>query len=152
MIDKIKTIRIKFLVIPLLITLLAACSSSLDQESLIGTWKIISITEESSDQPSGLWVNKNKVIMSSLLLKDDLWIFKDDLTLKHEGKLAIWPQPRSYQLLGDELFFYLGDIKDNPDHKPLGKLTISSSDNNEFSIKINGRKGDDTRTAVFKRI
>ena len=147
-----ESLRLKYLAIILLTLLITGCSQTIDENTIVGTWKITSITKTQSDQPSGLWVDKNKVIMSSLLSKNDRWIFNEDLTLIHEGESAIWPQPRSYQLQEDELFFYLGDIKENPDHKPLGKLTITDSEINEFSIKINGRKGDNTRTAVFKRL
>lgn len=147
-----KSPRLKYLAIVLLPLLITACSQTIDQDTIIGTWKIASITETQSDQPSGLWVDKNKVILSSLLSKNDRWIFNEDLTLIHEGELAIWPQPRSYQLLEDELFFYIGDIKENPDYKPLGKLVITGSDINEFSTKINGGKGNNTRTAIFKRL
>lgn len=133
--------------------MLSSCTQPINEQTITGTWIIEELKLPlQSDEENEKWIAVNSVMTMSSLRENDKWNFNDDLTLNHEGEIAIWPRPRTYQIMADKLVFYLGDIKESPDMEPLIEFTIIQSSNDNIVLRAGNQNDEMHWEAVLKRI
>ena len=149
----LKSAPMNVAVMLLLTLILYGCSNELNSETVVGTWDVVEIIKPNATSDADvLWGNKNNHLIFNIFKQSDQWVLSSNQTLEHKSKIGIWPRPRSYRLEGDQLYFYLGDLKDTPDMKPMAQFTIIKSKENEFSITQSNSESDVKTVAILKKV
>lgn len=148
-----KTAPLKVIVMLLFVFTLDNCNNELNSETIVGTWEVVDVVSKKIPYDEGR-VFKLRDLINSIFKKDDLWIFNKNNSLDHKSDVGLWPQPKTYKLENENLFFYLAHSKDYPSNKPFAKFLIV--DGNSDFIKITLDSPTTTietgNTAVLKKV